>query len=118
MCDIFTVECTLLYIGINDYSISALDFSLTSSQDQVDIDLTAIDDDFLEDLEETFTVSLSRMMNQVNILTDIATAPQQVTIIDDEGIYSSNNRCMYKPVIAIVLANSKLSFNNFRLSYC
>ena len=69
--------------GINDYAVSTLDFSLTSSRDQVDIELTAIDDSFLEDLEETFTVSLS-LMNSA-ILTNIATPSLRVTIIDNEG---------------------------------
>ena len=66
-----------------DYAVPTLDFSLTSSRDQVDIELTAIDDSFLEDLEETFTVSLS-LMNSA-ILTNIATPSLRVTIIDNEG---------------------------------
>ena len=92
--------------GINDYAVPTLDFSLTSSQDQVDIQLTAIDDDFLEDLQETFTISMTLMTNQVNILTDIATPSLQVTIMDNEGTVAIY---VYRPVIVIVLANM-LSF--------
>ena len=58
-------------------------FQLTLNQAEHNINITAVDDNLLEDAVETFTISLT-LINP-DILAIVDTSPMDISINDNEG---------------------------------
>ena len=59
------------------------EFSLTSSQTEMDITLTAVDDNVLEDLEEMFSVSIA--LDNPDILASAVSTSVEMTVRDNDS---------------------------------
>ena len=60
------------------------EFLLSSTQNRHLINLTAVDDNLLEDRVESFTVSLN-LDPMVDILASVVSSSVEITINDDDG---------------------------------
>ena len=86
----------LLNTDDDDFILNAPSFTLADGNQIENITLTAIDDNFLEDVEESFTLSLT-IDNQDIKYRISGSSSLDITINDNEGIHqiTAHDTCTY-----------------------